>query len=77
VTAYAGVTTKSGRAGIAFPLEWVLRITTTGMALFIAFLSLALWGFSMIWHEFAWAMTLFIIARGIRQVVRAYREGKS
>lgn len=77
MTAYGVATTKSGRAGIAFPLDWLLRVTTTAMALFIAFLSLAMWGFSMIWHEIAWASTILVIIFWTRKIIRAYREGKA
>jgi len=77
VTAYVGAATKSGRAGIAFPLEWLLRITTGAMCIIVGVISLAIWGIVVFWPILAWFITAFFFLRWCRKMVRAYREGKS
>ena len=75
--AYVGVASKSGRTGIALPLNGFLGIASLATALIIIALSLILWPIMMFWHELCWASMILIIMFWTRKIVRAYREGKS
>jgi Flp pilus assembly protein TadB len=74
MTAYGVATTKSGRAGIAFPLDWLLKITTFGMTLIICGISLIVWPIYAYWHQFCWAVTIFAIYWYVR---KAYKKARS
>ena len=69
--------TKNGRAGVALPFEAILALAGGLMTFLIGGISLALWGASVLWHEFAWATTFCIIVRFIVKLRNAYQEGKN
>lgn len=58
MTAYGVATTKSGRAGIAFPLDWLLKITAFAMTLIISGISLLIWAVVEAWHFIAWTIAI-------------------
>jgi hypothetical protein len=58
MTAYGVATTKSGRAGIAFPLDWLLKASTFVMTFIICGIALLMWGIMEFWHTIALVIAL-------------------
>jgi len=75
--AYVGATSRSGRAGIALPLDAVAEVATAIVALIIMAISLVIWPIAIFWHELCWATMILAVMFWVRKIIRAYREGKS
>lgn len=75
--AYVGAASRSGRAGIALPLEAAAEIATALVALMIMAISLAILPIAIFWHELCWATMIAAVYFWVRRIIRAYREGKS